>query len=62
GLGLVVAAPLLTWIATFGLAIESADGSLGIIIALVLLLTLVPVYLFCRWVFGGPQPLSAAPI
>jgi amino acid transporter len=62
GLGLVVAAPMLTWIATFGLALESGDGFIGVILALVLLLTLVPVYLFCRRVFGGPKTPSAQPI
>jgi len=62
GLGLVVAAPMLTWMATFGLAIESSDGSLGIVIAMVLLLTLAPVYLFCRRMFGGPPSPRVAPV
>jgi len=58
GLSLVVAAPMLTWIATFGLAIESGSGPLSVMIALVLMLTVVPAYVFCRSTFGGPVAVT----
>ncbi|MGO9455331.1 MAG: APC family permease [Candidatus Binataceae bacterium] len=54
GLALTVALPLLTWLATFGLAISAGDGKRDFIIALLLGATVWPAYTFTRRRWGGP--------
>jgi amino acid transporter len=57
-----VFAPLLTWVATFGLAVSQSDGHSEFILAIVLALAAWPAYRFCRRRYGGPPgaPLGYA--
>jgi hypothetical protein len=54
GLYLVAGLPMLTWCATFGLAL--AQGGIGedFIVAIVLAATSYPAYVICRRLWGGP--------
>jgi len=54
GLALTVALPLLTWLATFGLAISAGDGKRDFLIALLLGTSVWPAYAFTRRRWGGP--------
>jgi amino acid transporter len=58
GLGLVVALPILTWAATFGLAISQGAGKFDFLIAIALGLTVWPMYLIARRRYGGPPRLT----
>ena len=51
----IALAPLLTWIATFGLALAHGDSSFDFLIAIVLAFTVWPAYWICRRQFGGPE-------
>jgi amino acid transporter len=58
----VVVAPIITWMATFGLAISNHgsaaannDGAAALIISIVLALGAWPAYAFLRHRYGGPQ-------
>jgi amino acid transporter len=54
GLWLVAALPLVTWIATFALALGTGDGQRDFIIAIALSLTVWPAYALTRRRWGGP--------
>ncbi|HEX4209953.1 MAG TPA: APC family permease [Candidatus Binataceae bacterium] len=56
-LALIVAAPILTWVATFGLAISQDEGKGDMILAVVLALGAFPAYWILRRRYGGPPPL-----
>lgn len=58
GLGLVVTLPILTWGATFGLAISAGAGKTDFLIAIALGLTVWPAYAIARRRWGGPARLT----
>ncbi|MGO9061238.1 MAG: APC family permease [Candidatus Binataceae bacterium] len=58
GLGLTVAAPLLTWVATFGVAAEGPGGKIQLLVAAALACAVWPVYRLCQRHFGGPATAS----
>jgi amino acid transporter len=51
---MIAAAPLLTWIATFGLAVSESGGKLDFLVAIGLAACGWPVYLLSRRRYGGP--------
>jgi amino acid transporter len=55
GLMLTVTLPLMTWVATFGLAMSAGDGKRDFVIALILALTVWPAYALARHRWGGPH-------
>jgi hypothetical protein len=61
GLALVTALPVLTWTATFGLAISNGAGKLDFILAIVLGLCVWPAYTFCYRRYGGPPAIDPPP-
>jgi amino acid transporter len=54
GLTLTVALPVLTWLATFGLAVSTGTGSRDFLIAIALGATVWPAYAISRRRYGGP--------
>ncbi|HYB92439.1 MAG TPA: APC family permease [Candidatus Binataceae bacterium] len=54
GLVLTAVAPLVTWLATFGLAVSATDGKSDFIIAVLLALGVWPAYAIARRLYGGP--------
>ncbi len=50
----VVVAPIVTWMATFGLAVSNNGGAAALIISIVLALGAWPAYAFLRRRYGGP--------
>jgi amino acid transporter len=54
GLYLVAGLPMLTWCATFGLALTEGGIKQDFIIAVVLATTTYPAYALCRRLWGGP--------
>jgi amino acid transporter len=56
GMIAVVAAPIITWLATFGLAVSNNGGAGGLIVSIVLAAGAWPVYLMLRRRYGGPRP------
>ena len=54
GLALTVAMPVLTWLATFGLAVSTSSGSRDFLIAVALGSTVWPAYALARHRYGGP--------
>jgi amino acid transporter len=60
GLYAVVAAPLITWLATFGFAATHGGVQDGLLVALALSLAVWPVYWILRRHFGGPHDVSQA--
>jgi len=50
----IVAAPIVVWVATFGLALSQSDGHADFIIAIVLAAAGWPVYVFLKRRYGGP--------
>jgi amino acid transporter len=54
GLWTVALAPVLTWCATFGLALAHGGAHVDFVVALVLAATAYPAYALCRRVWGGP--------
>ncbi len=50
----VVAAPILTWLATFGLAVSHNDGARSLIVSIVLAAGAWPAYAILRRRYGGP--------
>jgi len=54
GLALVVILPILTWAATFGLAISAGVAKSDFILAIALGLCVWPAYAICRRRYGGP--------
>jgi amino acid transporter len=53
GLAVVVAAPILVWLASFGLALSQAPGHADFLTAVILAAAVWPVYSFCRRRYGG---------
>jgi amino acid transporter len=60
GMYLVAALPLLTWAATFGLAISQGGAHLDFLVAIALAATVLPAYAFARRRWGGPKAASEA--
>lgn len=60
GLFLVAALPLLTWAATFGLAISQGGAHIVFLTAIGLGATVVPAYAFARRRWGGPEGAASA--
>jgi amino acid transporter len=60
GLCLMVGLPLLTWAATFGLAISAGGAHLDFLVAIALGATVFPAYAFARRRWGGPQAAVTA--
>lgn len=54
GLYLVAGLPMLTWCATFGLALTTGGINEDFIVAMVLAATTYPAYVLCRRLWGGP--------
>jgi len=54
GLATAVVAPILLWIATFGMVLTGAPGHAKFVAAIVLAATVWPVYRLCRGRYGGP--------
>ena len=54
GLYLVAALPMLTWCATFGLALTQGGVKTDFIVAVALAATAYPAYALCRRLWGGP--------
>jgi amino acid transporter len=54
GLGLTVAAPLVVWIATFGVVTNGPGARLQLMIAALLAVAVWPIYRICQRTFGGP--------
>ncbi len=52
----VVAAPVVTWLATFGLAVSHNGGTGGLIVSIVLAAGAWPAYSILRRRYGGPRP------
>jgi amino acid transporter len=52
----VVAAPIVTWMATFGLAVSNNGGTSGLIVSIVLAAGAWPAYSILRRRYGGPDP------
>jgi len=61
GLMLTVILPLLTWSATFGLAVSASDGKRDFTIALLLVLAVWPAYALTRRRWGGPATIQEQP-
>ncbi|HXN14195.1 MAG TPA: hypothetical protein VN865_13870, partial [Candidatus Acidoferrales bacterium] len=61
GLVLVVVLPILTWAATFGLAISAGVAKRDFILAIVLGVCVWPVYAISRRRYGGPPPIDPPP-
>jgi amino acid transporter len=59
GLYLVAALPLLTWAATFGLAISQGGAHIDFLIAIALGATVLPAYAFARKRWGGPKDAAS---
>ncbi len=59
GLYLVAALPLLTWAATFGLAISQGGAHIDFLIAIALGATVVPAYRLARGRWGGPKDAAS---
>jgi amino acid transporter len=59
GLYFVAALPLLTWAATFGLAISQGGAHIDFLIAIALGATVVPAYRFARRRWGGPKDAAS---
>lgn len=57
-LGVVVAAPILTWIATFGLALSQDEGKGGLMVAVPLALGILPAYWLLQRRYGGPASIA----
>ena len=60
GLAAVAALPLITWVATFGLAISQGGAHIDFIIAIALALTVWPAYVIARRRYGGPPIRSSS--
>jgi amino acid transporter len=59
GLYLVAGLPLITWTATFGLAISEGGAHVDFLVAIALGLTVWPAYLLARRTYGGPAATEA---
>ncbi len=54
----VVAAPIVTWIATFGLVVSHEGGAAGLLISMVLALGAWPAYALLKPRYGGPTTVQ----
>ncbi len=61
GLALIVTLPILTWAATFGLAISAGFAKTDFILAIALGALVWPAYTFCRHRYGGPPAIDPPP-
>jgi amino acid transporter len=61
GLAMVAALPVLTWAATFGLAVSSGDGKRDFMLAVALGVCVWPAYAICMRRYGGPQRIDPPP-
>jgi amino acid transporter len=61
GLALVATLPVLTWAATFGLAISAGVARRDFILAIVLSAFVWPAYAICRRRYGGPPAIDPPP-
>jgi amino acid transporter len=61
GLALVTMLPILTWAATFGLAISAGVAKTDFILAIALGGCVWPAYAICRRLYGGPPAIDPAP-
>jgi amino acid transporter len=61
GLALVATLPVLTWLATFGLAVSTSGGKSDFILAIALVLCVWPAYAICRRRYGGPPAIDPPP-
>ena len=61
GLALIVTLPILTWAATFGLAISAGVAKTDFILAIVLGAFVWPAYTICRRLYGGPPAIDPPP-
>jgi amino acid transporter len=61
GLAWVATLPVLTWLATFGLAVSTSGGKLDFILAIVLGLGVWPAYAIGRSHYGGPPAIDPPP-
>ena len=61
GLAMVAALPVLTWAATFGLAVSSGDGKRDFILAIALGVCVWPTYAICMRRYGGPPRIDPPP-
>jgi amino acid transporter len=61
GLALVLILPILTWTATFGLAISAGVAKKDFILAIVLGAFVWPAYTITRHLYGGPPPIDIPP-
>jgi amino acid transporter len=59
GLGLIVMLPLITWTATFGLAVSQGGAHLDFLVAIALGATVFPAYAFARKRWGGPTDAAS---
>ncbi len=60
GLALVAILPVMTWLATFGLAVSTGDGKSDFILAIALGVLVWPAYAICRRRYGGPAAIEAS--
>jgi amino acid transporter len=51
----IAIAPLLTWMATFGLVLGQGDSRIDFVTAVALAMTTWPAYWLCRRIWGGPS-------
>jgi hypothetical protein len=58
GLTLVVTLPILTWAATFGLAVSAGVAKKDFILAIALGTFVWPAYRFCQRRYGGPPAID----
>ena len=61
GLALVLILPILTWAATFGLAISAGVAKRDFILAIALGVCVWPAYAICRRRYGGPPAIDPPP-
>ncbi|HYL60902.1 MAG TPA: hypothetical protein VEU51_18700, partial [Candidatus Acidoferrales bacterium] len=61
GLAMVATLPILTWLATFGLAVSSGGAKLDFILAVALGVGVWPAYAICRRRYGGPPRIDPPP-
>ncbi len=61
GLALVTILPILTWAATFGLAISAGVAKQDFILAIILGALVWPAYAICRRQYGGPPAIDPPP-
>lgn len=61
GLAMVAALPVLTWAATFGLAVSQGDGKRDFILAIALGVCVLPAYAICMRRYGGPPRIDPSP-